>query len=599
MEQTITSYLVKNFEEIPQHTAYKVKENGTWKSLSWSQFFDQCGQFSAGLKALGLKKGDAVSILSNTRLEWGECDIAILSLSAITVPIYQSSHNEEIEYILNNSQSKVLICENKTQLSKWEKIKENCPHVKHVLCIDCDEELRLPQNGMSYRDCLALGEKQKDYLLQFKKHCESVKLSDTATLIYTSGTTGLPKGVILTHTQLMSEVKDLFSVIDIGINDITLSFLPYAHVMGRVEFLGSIYSRYTIAFAESIEKIKANLMEVRPTLLIAVPRIFEKIYNGILSQIETHKLKNYLFKWALKIGKSVSRAKENNDKISFSDLMQLQVADKMVFSKIKEKMGGRLRYAISGGAPLAKEIGEFFHAAGLLLLEGYGLTETSAAICINTPLEYKFGTVGKPLGDVEIHFDSDGEILVKSDKVMKEYFQNKEATESVFVDGFFRTGDIGEFTSDGFLKITDRKKDLIKTAGGKYVAPQRLENILKLSPFISNVLIHGDQKKYIVSLITLDEGHVLKYAKDHSISFSNYESLTQDSQIKELIRIAVADANRELASYESIKKFEILPKDFTIESGELTPSLKVKRKICDERYKELIDSMYGVDRSTL
>ena len=323
------------------------------------------------------------------------------------------------------------------------------------------------------------------------------------------------------------------------------------------------------------------------------------IYNGILSQVETSPTKEKVFKCAIKTGSKISRLKVKKIIIPIHLLLQYQLAKKLVFDTILEKLGGRLRFAFSGGAPLSREIGEFFHAAGLLILEGYGLTETTAGIAVNSPIHYQFGTVGKPLGDVVLKFASDGEILVKSDKVMTGYYNNETANIEAFTDGFFHTGDIGELTREGFLKINDQKKDLIKTAGGKYVAPQKLENLLKLNPYISNVLIHGDKRKYIVALITLDETNIKKYALNNNISFSDVSSLAHSDKIKELIREAVAEANNQLSSFESIKSFAILENDFTIESGELTPSLKVKRKICDERYKDKIEELYGKDRSSI
>lgn len=299
------------------------------------------------------------------------------------------------------------------------------------------------------------------------------------------------------------------------------------------------------------------------------------------------------------MGAQVSLKRRQKKSVSLPVLGQYLVAKKLVFDKFKEKLGGRLRFAVSGGAPLSKEIAEFFHGAGLLILEGYGLTETTAGISFNTPLAYKFGTVGRALADVDVKIADDGEILIRSDKVMKEYYKNPDATASVMIDGYFATGDIGEIDSDGFIKITDRKKDLIKTAGGKYVAPQRLENYLKLSKYVSNVLIHGDQKKFIVALVTLDQPTIETYANDNMISYSEYSALTQHSNIKELVREAVAEANSNLASFESIKNFAVLDHDFTIEDGQLTPSLKVKRKVCDERYKSTIDSLYGADRGSI
>ena len=337
--------------------------------------------------------------------------------------------------------------------------------------------------------------------------------------------------------------------------------------------------------------MRGNLTEVRPTFLMSVPRIFEKIYAAVTAQIQTQPLKMKIFNWALEVGTKVGDYKMSGQVLPLDLLVKYELAKKLVLDKIPTAFGGRLRFAISGGAPIPREIALFFHAAGVLILEGYGLTETTAAITVNTPFNYKFGSVGRPIGEVKLKIAEDGEILVKSDKVMKEYYNNPEATKEAFTDGWFHTGDIGEILPGGDLKITDRKKDLIKTAGGKYVAPQRLEGLLKMSPVISQVLIHGDQKKYIVALVTVDRPFVEKIAKEKGIS-AKWPELATTPQIQEMVRQAVAEANSTLASYESIKKYHILPIEFSVEGGEMTPSMKVKRKVLDQRYAKEIEALY-------
>jgi long-chain acyl-CoA synthetase len=597
MSKTILDFPFQNTKRFPFEIAIKYKKNNIWTSLGWEDHLLICESVAHALVLCGVSKGEKVGILSQTRPEWEFIDIGTMGCGAITIPIYPSFRPEELEYIINDSELKVLFCENIDQYKKWQLIKKNCPSVKKIILIDIPDSV----NGFEGWDqFLKSSEKSLEENPKFfLNSCKNIKAGDIATIIYTSGTTGNPKGVVLTHKQIMSEVEDLFSVIEVNQKDTTLTFLPYAHVVGRIEMLGHLYKGYTLAYAESIEKIKKNLTEIKPTLLIAVPRIFEKIYNGILSQIETQSRKEKVFNWALNVGKKISSYKIKNEAPPLSLLLQLQVAKKLVFNKISENLGGQIRFAISGGAPLSKEIAEFFHATGLLILEGYGLTETSAAICVNSPLHYKFGTVGKPLGDVKIKIAEDGEILVSSKKVMKEYFNKVDETQSVFTNGYFHTGDIGEFTDDGFLKITDRKKDLIKTAGGKYVAPQKLESLVKASPFISNVLIHGDQKKYVVALLTLDEINVKEYAISKGISFNDFSTLTKNEKVRELVREIIAEVNSELSSFETIKNFDILEKDFCIEDGELTPSLKVKRKFCDLKYGDLIQKLYGMDRTSM
>ncbi|HWU44547.1 MAG TPA: AMP-dependent synthetase/ligase, partial [Bdellovibrio sp.] len=407
-----------------------------------------------------------------------------------------------------------------------------------------------------------------------------------------SGTTGRPKGVVLTHLQAISEVSEAFPFAGANDKDISLSFLPYAHILGRIEHWGHLFIGYTMAYAESLEKVRGNLTDIRPTIMVSVPRIFEKIYAAIWAQIQTQPLKLKLFNWAFTIGKEVGEYKMNGQSLPLDLLLKYQLAHKLVLSKISDAFGGRLRFAISGGAPISKDIALFFHSAGILILEGYGLTETTAAITVNTPFNYRFGSVGRPIGEVKIKIAEDGEILIKSDKVMKEYYKNPQATKEVFTDGWFHTGDIGEILPGGDLKITDRKKDLIKTAGGKYVAPQRLEGLLKMCPYITNVLIHGDQKKYIVALLTVDRPGLEKFAKEKGVAYKDWNELVKGSFVNEIIRKAVADANSQLASYESIKKYLILPNEFTVEDGELTPSLKVKRKVLDVKFRDQIESLY-------
>jgi long-chain acyl-CoA synthetase len=366
-----------------------------------------------------------------------------------------------------------------------------------------------------------------------------------------------------------------------------------------VELWGHVHVGWMMGYAESIDRIKNGLMEIRPTFLVAVPRIFEKVYNGIVSKAEAQKTKKKIFQWALKVGLQVSDAKSSKRSIPLPLLVEYQLARKLVFDKLIEGLGGRLRFAFSGGAPLSKEIARFFHAANIYLLEGYGLTETTAGIFVNSLYDYRFGTVGKPIGDTRVKIAEDGEILVNSKKVMIGYYKNDSATREVLSDdGWFATGDIGELTPDGFLRITDRKKDLIKTAGGKFVAPQKLENLLKLNKYISNVLIHGDKRKYVIALVTLNFDEINRLAAENGITTRDHAQLVKQNVVKEAIRQAVADVNAQLASYESIKAFEILPEDFTIDSGELTPSLKVRRKFCDKKYASVIDRLYGADAAS-
>lgn len=569
-----------------------------WLELSWMDYRKLVESLAAGLQASGVRKGDRVAILANTRLEWAALDLAILGLGAVTVPIYPSSTSDDVAFILHDSQAKLLFVENLDVFKKMHEVlgrESQLRRPEKVVLIESAAASEIPSftEATTLDEMQVLGEKAlKASPTLYELAVEEVGTDDVATIIYTSGTTGRPKGVVHTHSQVYSEVSEAFPLLGISSNDVTLSFLPYAHVLGRIEIWGHALLGYTMGFAVSIERLKQDFQEIRPTVMVAVPRIFEKIHAGILAQAEISPLRRKVFDWALAAGREISRCKQEKRAIPLDVALQYAAARKLVFDSIQERLGGRLRFAVCGGAPLSREIAEFFHAAGLLILEGYGLTETTAAVCVNTPFDYRFGTVGKPIGDVKVQIADDGEILIKSRKVMREYLGDSESTKAVLKDGWFHTGDIGEFDENGHLRITDRKKDLIKTAGGKYVAPQRLEGLVKLSHYVSNVHIHGDNRKYCVALVTLAWDHVSGWAKDQGLQLKNIAEASEHPKVKELIRRAIADANAHLAPFETIKHFAILPVDFSIENGEVTPSLKVKRKVVDERYKSIIDSLY-------
>ncbi len=572
----ITQHLLSSLKRPRQSVAVRFKRHKKWLELSWPEYYRRCEAAGLGLAALGIRAGDRVAILSNTRLEWAALDFGILGIGAVTVPIYQSSRAEEIEYVLQNCEPRALFVEDNSQLKKWEAIAKRCKSVEFVICIQPTGEI--PNLVHAWDDFLERGLKvyqgNKDY---FASCIAKNSIIDLATIVYTSGTTGNPRGVMLTHEQILSEVEDLVKAFPISESDSTLSFLPYAHVLGRAELWLHTYLGFTLNFAESIERLKANLEETKPTVIIGVPRVFEKIYAGLLTQIEGHPLRKRLFGWLNGAG----------------DFARHGLADILIYKKLRAGLGGRLRFVVSGGAALDSSLAEFFKRAGLLILEGYGLTETTAAVIVNTPGAYQFGTIGKPFGDVEVELASDGEIMVRSKKVMKGYYKDDAATAEAMKNGFFATGDVGEWTNEGFLKITDRKKDLIKTAGGKYVAPQKLEGMLKTSPMISNVLIHGERKKYVVALLTLNESYAKTLARENGWTFRNFKALTQNPDLIDAVRKVLAQINTGLASYETIKNFAILPEDFSVETGELTPSLKVKRKFTDEKYKDILDSLYG------
>ena len=603
MSETICHKFLETARKHAERTAIMYKRGDRWNELDWQSYLSIVESIAAGLQTLGVRKGDKVAILSNTRYEWAAMDLAILGLGAVTVPIYQSSTIEDVTFILADSEAKIFVCENTAMLKRLGGALKNLSHIEHVVTFEAPRAGEGTAPATAGR-VLTLDEIQAKGASALKRSptlydlaVGELSLEDLASIVYTSGTTGRPKGVLIGHTQALSEVADAFPLLGVTPRDRSLCFLPYAHVLGRIEIWGHALIGYTMAFAQSIDKLKDDLVDVKPTLMISVPRVFEKIYNGILAQAEISQVKSKVFHWALSVGRDISRYKIDKKPVPIDLALKYQLARRLVFNVISEKMGGNLRFAVCGGAPLSPAIAEFFHAAGLLILEGYGLTETTAAVAVNTPFDYRFGSVGKVIGDVKVKIaESDGEILIHSKKVMKGYHKDPESTAKVLAEGgWFHTGDIGEVSPEGYIKITDRKKDLIKTAGGKYVAPQKLEGLLVANRFVSQVHIHGDQRKYVVALLTLNMDAVMRFADEQNIQYKSKEALLESPKIKDLARSAVAEANSQLASWESIKNFALLPREFTIESGELTPSLKIKRKVVDEKYRDVIGKLYGVD----
>jgi long-chain acyl-CoA synthetase len=591
IERTICRSLVNTVALNGDQTACQSRLDGRWISYTWNEYLSHIELTALALRKLEVGPGTRVALFSNSRMEWAVSDWAILALHAVTVPIYQSVTNEDLQFILHDSQSEVVICENERSLQKLLAIKDDLPKLRYIVVLSPLPSA--PQFVFTWSQLMDIGDQQRKINpMDICAALEGTKSQDVISFIYTSGTTGRPKGVVLTHEQAYSEVSEAFPLLGINSKDQSLSFLPYAHVMGRIEHWGHGLIGYKMAFCPSVERIKEYLAEVKPTVIIAVPRLFEKIYSGILAQIESQPLKKKVFLWAMNLGRQVSQNHIDGVSTSVTTLAQYRLAKELVFRKIYEQLGGRLRFAVSGGAPLSQDLAQFYHALGVLVLEGYGLTETTAAVCVNTPFEFRFGTVGKPFGDVEVRIAEDGEVLVKSKKVMREYLNDTTSTQQVLQAGWFHTGDIGEFDHNGYLRITDRKKDLIKTAGGKYVAPQKLEALLKASPLVSNVLIHGDQKKYVTALVTINPATLKSLAENLGLATADLEFPGQSTKLKEHLRKHFAKVNGQLASFETIKNFAILNADFTVESGELTPSLKVKRKVVSEKYKDLIESLY-------
>lgn len=568
---------IANLPERGDLTAIRYKEDDTWIELSWTEYFNKILVVAKILQNLKLKKLAHVGIMSETRWEWAAADLAILGSQLVTVPIYPNLSEDDLIYIINHSDIEVLFVEDKKMLKLLNSLKKKFEKEIHIFTL---EDINFNQKVSSA---------EKNFFLDC---CDAVNLKDVATIIYTSGTTGTPKGAVLLHEAITSEVTESFDLFQVQSSDTSLCFLPFSHVLGRIELWGSIYVGFTLSFAESIDALRQNLKEIKPQFLIAVPRVFEKIYGTLQSKLATQGIFSNIFNQAIKVAEKVRFYRETKQMIPWVLLLQHETLSKLVFAPIHFALGGRLKFAVSGGAPLSPEITKFFASCGIQILEGYGLTETCAAVAVNTLADNVPGTVGRPIGESHIRIADDGEILVKSKKCFVKYYKDSEATKAAFVDGYFKTGDIGEFTTQKYLKITDRKKELIKTSGGKYVVPQKLDNLLKLDHLISHVLVIGNRRKYVSVLLSLDEIQLKAWTEKNNINYSDLKEITSHPALRLHIQKTIREANSKLASFETIKKFEITSTPWTVENNLLTPSLKVKRKLVEETYQELIDDMY-------
>lgn len=600
--------ILKEFKTIPQLFQFIAKEFGAgmdrplfkhrineqWVGISYKEAYEQTENFALGLASMGVKRNDKIAIISENRPEWAYADLAILGLGAIDVPLYPISTSETIEYILNNSESVGIVVSNKFQLNKVLKVRNNCKGLKFIVVLN-HEDKGNEKDVYSLKDIQQKGVEFKgskpNYFVESSNLCVETEL---CTIIYTSGTTGEPKGVMLTHKNIVSNIRAAHEIFDIGKDDVFLSFLPLCHIFERMAgYYTALSGGCMIAYAESIEKVSQNMIDIKPTIMTAVPRLFERMYSKIHKNVESQpEKKQKIFKWAVELGKEISIAKKSGQPVPVFLSLKHKLADKLVFSKLREKTGGKLRFFISGGAALARELGIFFESVGLLIIEGYGLTESSPVISANRLNDYKFGTVGKVMPGVEVKIAKDGEILAYGPNIMQGYYKNKKETDETIKDGWLHTGDIGVFDAEGFLIITDRKKHLFKTSGGKYVAPTPIENMFLASKYIDQFILIGDRRMFLSALIVPDYEALKEYADANRIQYKDIDELVNMKQIYELLDNDLDQFQKKLASFERVRKFAILDKPFTIEGGELTPSLKLKRKVIEERYKDLIDDMY-------
>jgi long-chain acyl-CoA synthetase len=626
--QTITETFRERVKRTPDDLAFRHKPRGeaTWRETTFRQFHDECRLAAYGLLNLGVRPGDRVALACETRYEWPLLDMAVLGSRAVTVPIYPSLPGRELVQVLQHSEAKVAVLEDARQLTRIfeaRAARPDClPHLRKIIVLDpaaMPIAARHPFGAEHVLTFQALSELGRRELARpaapgteptspvspaptsvddrFDRGLAEARPEDLFTLCYTSGTTGAPKGVMLTHDAMISVLEDCIAALGPsieGVRNSTLTFLPYAHILGRVESYCVYAFGWTASFAEGIDQLAANLREVRPTIFFCVPRFFEKAYAKIHQRLaELPEPRRRLGDWALQSGELYFTPLRQGKKPNLLATTQYRLARALVFSRIQDEFGGRLRYAICGGAPLPKRIGEFFEVIGLPIEEGYGLTETCGPITVNVPGSNRFGTVGRPLPEVSLKIALDGEILVKSRKLFKGYFKNAAETEAALEGGWFHTGDVGQLDADGYLRITDRKKDLIVTSGGRNIAPQKIESLAKADKLITQFVVHGDRRNYLTALVTLDREKAIRYANENRILFSEYSELIRHPKILSLVQKLIDSVNQDLASFETIKKFIILPNEFSIETGELTPSLKVKRGFVSDRYQGILDQMYA------
>jgi long-chain acyl-CoA synthetase len=591
--RSVPEMFERRVKATPGNAAFLYPSGNGWKTLTWRQTGDRVRAIASGLLSLGLLPEQRCAIVSSTRVEWVLADLAIVCAGGATTTIYPANTPEEAVCILQDSEAAFVFVEDAVWLAKLASRRSELPAVQKVVLFDgpgTEDGWAIPLASVESRGRVHDATHPEVY----PAVAGAVQAGSLATIIYTSGTTGQPKGVELAHDCWIYQAEAIDALRMLGADDLHYLWLPLAHVFGKVLEAAQIRIGFPTAIDGRVDKLVDNLKVIRPTFICAVPRIFEKVYNAVLGAAqEAGGLKRRIFRWALAAGEAVSKARQAGDRPGALLAAKSRVADALVFKKVRARFGGRLRFFISGSAPLSRELAEFFHALGVLVLEGYGLTESTAAF-VNHPTSYRFGSVGQALPGTDVRIAEDGEILLRSRGVMRRYHNRPDATaETVDSGGWLRTGDIGHLDEDGFLTITDRKKDLIKTSGGKYVAPQAVEmRLTMLCRYVSHVLVHGDNRKFCSALITPNEAEIRVWAKQAGLENMPMAALVQTDPVRRLIQAAIDDLNAKLPRHESIRRFAILPAEFSVESGELTPSLKVKRRLVEKKYAALLDSFY-------
>ena len=583
----------------PDRLLYRFWRDGQWRSQTWGEAAAEVESIALGLVATGVKKGDRVALYAVNRVEWCLLDWANICIGALTVPLYPASTPAQIHHIVGHSEAAVLVADSRASLDPLDAsamasvrttVLLDTPSAEDAASSEADPGTvsldRLKEVGRAHG---------REHPGLFRELAAALEPADDLTIVYTSGTTGEPKGVLTTHGHYLFTIASSLAAIPVREDDVALQFLPLAHSFGRLEHFVVAARGYACAFARSIEALSADLQTIRPTMLFSVPRVYENAYRRIRNRVESASaIRQRLFRWAVAVGGRYNHAARKGERCGRWLRLRHHLADTLVLSKVRAGMGGRLRMAISGGAPLSEPIADFFQALGVWIVEGYGLTETSTVTHVNRIDDYRIGTVGLPLDGVECRIADDGEVLIRGANVMKGYFKDPAATrEAVGEDGWFHTGDVGRIEDGGFLRITDRKKDLIVTSGGKNIAPQMIENHLREEPLISQAMVWGDKTSHLVALVTLDRNEAHRWAEKEGFQWQGMEEAAADSRLVAYIRQRIRERNKELAPFEAVRDFRILPTDFSTNTGELTPSLKLKRRIVMERYAGLLEEMLG------
>ena len=596
MEKTINIVFRNRVNQYKDRLAIEKKLNGRWESASWQEYYNQSRLTGLGLYDLGIQKGDHVSLLSDNRLEWLYTDMGTLGIGACLIPIYPTLTQKEVAFIVNHSDSKILVVENEMQLQKGLYALDHCQNLKTLIVIDLVDQNHA--SVLTFNHLVEKGVNQfKNNPNLFEELANSVQPEDLATIVYTSGTTGVPKGAMISHGNIMAVMHSLDQIEPKFANDKdhAVPFLPLSHVFERAagHFYG-MYKGITSSYAESINTILDDLKEKKPTIMLAVPRVCEKVYQRIISQVQEQPFwRQGIFYAGQYIGTWISSLREKKETPPFYLTLLYHAAYQLIFKKLHDALGGRLRWMTASGAPTSRDIVLFFNAAGITVVEGYGMTECFAPATMSNLADYKIGTVGKPLPGIDIKIAEDGEILIKGDNVFIGYWKLDEETRDAFTeDGYLKTGDIGKFDAQGFLMVTDRKKNILITSGGKNVAPQKIESLFMTDPIFTQFLVIGDRRKFLSALVTLNPEQSARLAEEEHISYDSLSDLYDHPQFIECLEKRIQEKNTELARYETIKKIRIIKHEFSQEAGELTPSLKIKRNVILKKYNQLIDSMY-------